>query len=125
MRLAVDDFGTGYSSLQYLRRLPARRPQDRQVVRGRARRRRSGRRPARAIVDLGESCRLDVVGEGIELHDQREQLLELGCQLGQGFLFARPAAASHVDALLGERCALDAVELPKGVNVQDLVPPVD
>jgi EAL domain-containing protein (putative c-di-GMP-specific phosphodiesterase class I) len=113
VRLAVDDFGTGYSSLQYLRDFPldilkvAKSFVD--GIAGEA----QGVALARAIVELGESCQLDVVGEGIELSEQREGLLELGCELGQGFLFARPADPQTIDALLAERHAGDAADLPE------------
>jgi diguanylate cyclase (GGDEF)-like protein len=103
VRLAVDDFGTGYSSLQYLRDFPLDQLKVAKSfvdgLGGAA----QGVALARAIVELGESCQLDVVGEGIELVEQREGLLELGCRIGQGFLFARPADADTIDALLGER----------------------
>jgi EAL domain-containing protein (putative c-di-GMP-specific phosphodiesterase class I) len=113
VKLAVDDFGTGYASLQYLRDFPldvlkvAKSFVD--GIGGPA----QGVALARAIVELGESCELDVVGEGIELIEQQEGLLELGCRLGQGFLFARPAAPETIDALLGERRAGSAAELPE------------
>ena len=55
---------------------------------------------ARAIIDLGGSFELDVVGEGIELAVQRDALVELGCRLGQGFLFARPGDAATIAAQL-------------------------
>jgi diguanylate cyclase (GGDEF)-like protein len=102
VQLAVDDFGTGYSSLTYLRDFPL------DVLKvakpfvdglGGAD---QGVALARAIIELGEACQLDVVGEGIELSTQRQGLLELGCKLGQGFLFARPADAAAIDALLAE-----------------------
>ena len=51
---------------------------------------------ARAIIDLGASFRLGVVAEGIETPAQRERLLALGCDLGQGYLFAKPASASEL-----------------------------
>ncbi len=101
VRIAVDDFGTGYSSLQYLRGFPldilkvAKSFVD--GLTGTA----EGFPLARAIVDLGDSLELDVVGEGIELSEQRERLIELGCELGQGFLFARPATAEGIERLLG------------------------
>jgi diguanylate cyclase (GGDEF)-like protein len=103
VRLAVDDFGTGYSSLEYLRGFPldvlkvAKSFVD--GLAGPA----EGLALARAIIELGESFDLLVVGEGIEEPDQRDRLRELGCRLGQGFLFARPADAEVVGALLSER----------------------
>jgi diguanylate cyclase (GGDEF)-like protein len=113
VRLAVDDFGTGYSSLQYLRDFPLDILKvAKSFVDGIADDK-QGEALARAIVELGESCKLDVVGEGIELIEQREGLLELGCELGQGFLFARPADPETIDALLGERRAKGAAELPE------------
>ncbi len=113
VRLAVDDFGTGYSSLQYLRDFPLDVLKvAKSFVDGIADEA-QGVALARAIVELGESCQLDVVGEGIELTEQREGLLELGCRLGQGFLFARPADPKTIDALLAERRASGGAELPE------------
>jgi EAL domain-containing protein (putative c-di-GMP-specific phosphodiesterase class I) len=113
VRLAVDDFGTGYSSLQYLRDFPLDILKvAKSFVDGIADQA-QGAALARAIVELGESCDLDVVGEGIELIEQREGLLELGCRLGQGFLFARPADPETIDALLGERRAAGSDQLPE------------
>ncbi len=85
--LAMDDFGTGYSSLSYLSRFPIDiLKMDRSFL-----------RPdhddsglAAAIVGLGRSLNLDVVAEGIELPEQIVSLRGLGCELGQGFLFAKP-----------------------------------
>ena len=87
--LAMDDFGTGYSSLSYLSQLPVDViKMDRSFLS-------SGASPessalASAVVALGETLKLDVVTEGIEHREQWHELRELGCDLGQGFLFARP-----------------------------------
>ena len=51
-----------------------------------------------AIIALGASLSLDVIAEGIELPEQEKSLQDLGCEIGQGFLFARPMGA---DALVG------------------------
>ena len=51
---------------------------------------------ARAIVDLGRTFGLHVVAEGIETEHQRARLRELGCTIGQGFLFARPLTAADL-----------------------------
>ena len=85
IKLAMDDFGTGYSSLSYLSRLPVDiLKMDRSFLA-------SGDAvsglPA-AIVALGESLDLEVVAEGIEQATQASLLRDLGCELGQGFLFA-------------------------------------
>jgi diguanylate cyclase (GGDEF)-like protein/PAS domain S-box-containing protein len=90
--LAIDDFGTGYSSFSYLRRLPIDILQlDRSFV-STIDARADDRVVANAILDLGRTLGMRVIAEGIETDAQREVLTELGCELGQGFLFGRPAA---------------------------------
>jgi diguanylate cyclase (GGDEF)-like protein/PAS domain S-box-containing protein len=85
--LAMDDFGTGYSSLSYLSRFPVDiLKMDRSFLS--PEHEESGL--VAAIIALGTSLRLDVVAEGIELPEQIASLRDLGCDLGQGFLFARP-----------------------------------
>ena len=85
--LAMDDFGTGYSSLSYLSRFPVDiLKMDRSFLS--SEHDESGL--AGAIIALGNSLNLDVVAEGIEEPEQIDSLRELGCGLGQGFLFAKP-----------------------------------
>jgi EAL domain-containing protein (putative c-di-GMP-specific phosphodiesterase class I) len=87
VQLAMDDFGTGYSSLSYLSRFPIDiLKMDRSFLS--PEHEETGL--AAAIVGLGNSLNLNVVAEGIELPEQSATLQELGCELGQGFLFARP-----------------------------------
>ena len=109
VRLAMDDFGTGYSSLSYLSRFPVDiLKMDRSFVG-------SGENVAltSAIIALGSSLELDVVAEGIELEEQEESLHDLGCELGQGFLFARPmASAALIEFLSGRPEWLDAGSTP-------------
>jgi diguanylate cyclase (GGDEF)-like protein/PAS domain S-box-containing protein len=86
IRLAMDDFGTGYSSLSYLSRFPVDiLKMDRSFVGDK-----DNDALTSAIIALGTSLSLEVVAEGIELPEQASSLEELGCELGQGFLFARP-----------------------------------
>ena len=89
---ALDDFGTGYSSLSYLHRFPLYGLKiDRSFVAdlnpdlsG------SSAAVVRAIRALAGSLNMEVIAEGIENTMQRDALLRLDCQLGQGFLFATP-----------------------------------
>jgi diguanylate cyclase (GGDEF)-like protein/PAS domain S-box-containing protein len=96
VRLALDDFGTGYSSLAYLTRLPldvlkldrsfvSKLPGDDQAAAVTA-----------AIMSMARGLELLVVAEGIEREEERLELLDLGCVLGQGYMFARPAPASEL-----------------------------
>jgi diguanylate cyclase (GGDEF)-like protein/PAS domain S-box-containing protein len=99
VRLAMDDFGTGYSSLSYLSRFPVDiLKMDRSFVG-------AGENVAlqSAIIALGASLELDVVAEGIELPEQEQSLHDLGCEIGQGFLFARPMPSSDLAAFLAGR----------------------
>jgi len=100
--LAVDDFGTGYSSLQYLRRFPIDILKIDKAFVDDIEGADADSTLARAIIDLGESFSLRVVAEGIERDPQRRRLLELGCGLGQGYLFTRPIASDSMTALLRE-----------------------
>jgi diguanylate cyclase (GGDEF)-like protein/PAS domain S-box-containing protein len=89
VRIAMDDFGTGYSSLSYLSRFPVDiLKMDRSFLSSNASPQAEGL--AAAIVALGESLKLEVVAEGIELSGQYQALRDLGCDLGQGFFIARP-----------------------------------
>ena len=95
---ALDDFGTGYSSLTYLRRLPANlikidqtfvrdmliNSDDLAIVEG--------------VIALAKSFKRDVIAEGVETIEHGTALLQLGCELAQGFGIARPMLASDIPA---------------------------
>jgi EAL domain-containing protein (putative c-di-GMP-specific phosphodiesterase class I) len=96
VQLAIDDFGTGYSSLNYLRRLPVDVVKiDRSFV---AELGWGGAEDTiiAGIIGLTLGLGLDVVAEGIELPEQAEALLELGCTRGQGFLYSRARSLEDV-----------------------------
>ena len=100
VRFALDDFGTGFSSLAYLERFPVdvvkigptfvaglgTRTQDTTLV--------------TAIVNLGHTLHLTVVAEGVETPDQLAALQDMGCDLVQGFHFARPSPADRIPGML-------------------------
>ncbi len=87
--IALDDFGTGYSSLGYLARFPVDViKMDRSFLSAGASPISSGL--ATAVIGLGKTLELAVVAEGIEFPEQWATLRGLGCELGQGFYFARP-----------------------------------
>ena len=108
VRLAIDDFGTGYSSLSYLHRFPIDILKiDRSFV-SRLTEAGDGPELARAVVMLGDTLGLETVAEGIEQEDQVQELLELGCVAGQGYLFA---ASGSLEALTATPFALKRAEL--------------
>ena len=97
LRLAIDDFGTGFSSLLRLKRLPVQKlkidqgfvaglPGDNDDV-----------AIVRAVIALGQSMGLQVHAEGIEQVEQAQFLLDLNCNLGQGYWFGRPMPAQDLD----------------------------
>jgi diguanylate cyclase (GGDEF)-like protein/PAS domain S-box-containing protein len=100
IRVAIDDFGTGYSSLEQLRRMPVDIVKvDRSFVSGMSEDSTDHALVA-AVVGMGRALKLAVVAEGIETPSQAEALRELGCHIGQGFLFAKPLSAEAINELL-------------------------
>lgn len=100
IRFAIDDFGTGYSSLHYLQQLPLDQLKiDQSFVRA---------LPddanslgiIRAIIAMAGSLGLEVIAEGVENQAQRDLLQQNGCHLYQGYLFARPAPAEEIAAMM-------------------------
>jgi diguanylate cyclase (GGDEF)-like protein/PAS domain S-box-containing protein len=95
VHLSVDDFGTGYSSMSYLKRFPVEALKvDRSFVDG------LGREPedtaiCTAVISLAHALGLRAVAEGVETPEQLAELRTLGCEMGQGYLFARPAPAER------------------------------
>jgi EAL domain-containing protein (putative c-di-GMP-specific phosphodiesterase class I) len=99
VRLVLDDFGTGYSSLSYLKHLPLDTIKiDRTFVAGIDEV--ADRSIVDAVIALAHGLGIGVVAEGIETDRQADQLRELGCDLGQGYLFARPMPAEAARRVL-------------------------
>jgi diguanylate cyclase (GGDEF)-like protein/PAS domain S-box-containing protein len=95
IKLAIDDFGTGYSSLSYLKQFPIYRLKiDQSFTRGLPDDRESAA-ITQAVISLGHSLGLNVLAEGVETHAQEEYLRSAGCDVGQGYLYAKPFPADE------------------------------
>jgi diguanylate cyclase (GGDEF)-like protein/PAS domain S-box-containing protein len=100
LRLAIDDFGTGYSSLERLRRLrPSMIKIDRSFVRDITTDHDAGIL-VETMVSMAQKLGINCLAEGIETEAQLRFLLDLGCPLGQGYLYSRPLPASGFTALI-------------------------
>jgi diguanylate cyclase (GGDEF)-like protein len=98
--ISIDDFGMGYSSLSYLKRLPADALKiDKSFVRGLGEDA-EDTAIVRMVIDVGHTLGLRVVAEGVETWAQAALLTETGCDMAQGYHFARPLPAEEVEAFL-------------------------
>jgi len=117
--LSIDDFGTGYSSLSLLARMPVHEMKiDRSFVSGLA----SDVEYValvRAAIDMGHSLGLKVVAEGIETESIAGRLRELGCDIGQGYLYARPMAEQDFSAWLEGKPCVPVNASPANFPMQD------
>jgi diguanylate cyclase (GGDEF)-like protein/PAS domain S-box-containing protein len=105
-RLAIDDFGTGYSSLGYIQRFDFDILKiDRTFVEGLEHA--TNVQIVTAVIELASQLGVRVVAEGIEEEDQERVLLEHGCRLGQGFLYARPLPESEFRLFLSSTQSSD------------------
>ena len=99
--IAFDDYGTGYASLSMLKRFPLSCLKiDQSFVRNVAVSEEDAA-VVKAILYLAQSFDLSVIAEGIETEQQASLLQELGCQFGQGFLYAKPLPATQMLKFLG------------------------
>ncbi|PSB04222.1 EAL domain-containing protein [Merismopedia glauca] len=100
--ILLDDFGTGHSSLSYLHQLPfdglkidrsfvqeaQYNPQSLEII--------------KTIISLAKGLRLKIIAEGVETGFQRQMLQDLGCQLGQGYLWAKPLTKRDGDRFIAD-----------------------
>jgi EAL domain-containing protein (putative c-di-GMP-specific phosphodiesterase class I) len=108
VRIAIDDFGTGYSSLAYLQRFPVDSLKiDRSFITGMSQSP-EGDALLHTLMQLGKSLNLETLAEGIEEPGQLTQLQIDECDVGQGFLFARPMPADEVEVFFGQAKASGA-----------------
>ena len=100
VRLAIDDFGVGYSSLSYLGYLPVDQLKLDRVLVGNLATDHKNLAIVRAVVDLGHVLGIEVVAEGVETHEEFEELRKLGCDVGQGSYWWGPRLPGEAEKLL-------------------------
>jgi diguanylate cyclase (GGDEF)-like protein len=120
VNISIDDFGTGYSSLSHLARMPADEVKiDRSFVLGLD----SDAEYAtvvRSAIDMGHSLGLKVVAEGIETPLQSQRLREFGCDIAQGYLFARPMPGDQLKSWLEGKPLVPVIAIPIDFSAEDV-----
>ncbi len=111
IEISLDDFGTGYSSLSYLHQLPVNYLKiDRSFI-GRMGVREENREIVNTIVRLAQNLKMKVIAEGIETMEQLTELAEMGCEYGQGYLFALPLDADEARQFIEEHATSTSITL--------------
>ncbi len=123
--LSLDDFGTGYSSLSRLAHLPIRELKiDRSFMRD-VESDSSARAIVTTVIRVGQSLHLTVVAEGVEADGQRNLPAELGCDVVQGFLYARALSPAAFGRWLLDHSADRASEMLRRVGLFLAQPPAE
>ncbi len=118
--LSIDDFGTGYSSLSQLVRMPVHEMKiDRSFVQG------LETDPefapiVRYAIDMGHGLGLKVVAEGIESEMAAARLRDFGCDIGQGFLYAKPMPLAAFESWLEGKERVPVIAIPVDFKTEDL-----
>jgi EAL domain-containing protein (putative c-di-GMP-specific phosphodiesterase class I) len=103
VKISIDDYGTGLSTLEYLKKVPANEIKiDQSFVKGIVENR-SDRLMVQSTIGLAHSLGRTVVAEGVEHHDTLEVLIELECDIAQGYAIGRPMSLDS----LTKRIAVD------------------
>ena len=89
IKIALDDFGAGYSSLRYLKDLPVDVVKLDKMFTGDIQDPVTGKLTS-FVVEVCNTLSMEMIGEGIETEEQKKALMEIGCQIGQGFLMHKP-----------------------------------
>ncbi|WP_020183321.1 EAL domain-containing protein [Methylotenera sp. 1P/1] len=102
-QMAIDDFGTGYSSLSYLKKFDVDYIKiDRSFTRNLSLDT-TEFALCEAIVVMAHRLNIKVIAEGVETEQQRDLLIQIGCDYAQGYLFSKPLPAADFEALLHKR----------------------
>jgi EAL domain-containing protein (putative c-di-GMP-specific phosphodiesterase class I) len=101
--IEIDDFGTGYASIVSLTKIKPRRLKiDRQLVTPIVRSE-SQRRLVQSIVEIGRSLDIEIIAEGVETMEHARLLRDIGCNILQGFAFAKPMSGEDLERFMAAR----------------------
>ncbi len=118
--LSIDDFGTGYSSLSHLARMPVHELKiDRSFVQGLETDVEYGA-VVRSAIEMGHGLGLKIVAEGIETEMSARRLHNFGCDVAQGYHYARPMPLRDFERWLEGRERVPVVATPVSFNVADV-----
>ncbi len=120
VNLSIDDFGTGYSSLSHLARMPVHEIKiDRSFVQG-LETDMDFSAIVRSAIDMGHSLGLKVVAEGIETEAAAQRLQNFGCDIAQGYWYARPMPAEELEVWLDGKERVPVIAIPVNFNVEEV-----
>jgi diguanylate cyclase (GGDEF)-like protein len=118
--LSIDDFGTGYSSLSHLARMPVHEVKiDRSFVQGLE----SDDEFATVVksaIDMGHGLGLKVVAEGIETETAASRLRDFGCDVAQGYLYAKPMSLEALEAWIADKTRVPVIAIPAAFEAEDV-----
>jgi diguanylate cyclase (GGDEF)-like protein len=118
--LSIDDFGTGYSSLSHLARMPVHEVKiDSSFVRG-LESDHEFSTVVKSAIDMGHGLGLRVVAEGIETEAAASLLREFGCDIAQGYLYARPMSCDALQIWLEGKTRAPVIAIPASFHVNDV-----
>ncbi len=118
--LSIDDFGTGYSSLSHLARMPVHEVKiDRSFVQG-LESDPETEPVVRSAIDMGHGLGLKVVAEGIETEAAAARLRSFGCDIAQGYLYAKPMPLAAFEAWLEGKERVPVIAMPVDFKIEDL-----
>ena len=101
--ISIDDFGTGYSSLSYLHYFPIDTLKiDQSFIRD-MQKNESSMELVKSIIALGKNMKMHVIAEGVESKDEAKVLRDLGCDLAQGYYFAKPMSETDITKFVNEQ----------------------
>jgi diguanylate cyclase (GGDEF)-like protein len=120
VNLSIDDFGTGYSSISHLARMPVHEVKiDRSFVQSLE----SDPEFApvvRSAIDMGHGLGLKVVAEGIETEEAAVRFRDFGCDIAQGYLYAKPMPLAALDTWLEGKERVPVIAVPVDFKTEDL-----